>query len=105
LAPGTVNLRLGAVRRLAYDAADCGLLSSDLAAGIRQDEVVRLIEAAPNRLYRMILVLLYATGVRRTEAARIKVEDIDSQRMVTRASGDCCSCHRIRVTNMRTKMA
>ena len=66
---------------------------------------MRLIEAAPNRLYRMILVLLYATGVRRTEAARIKVEDIDSQRMVTRANGDCCSCHRIRVTNMRTKMA
>ena len=27
LAPGTVNLRLGAVRRLAYAAADCGLLS------------------------------------------------------------------------------
>ena len=26
LAPGTVNLRLGAVRRLAYEAADCGLL-------------------------------------------------------------------------------
>jgi len=25
LAPGTVNLRLGAVRRLAYEAADCGL--------------------------------------------------------------------------------
>jgi integrase len=37
---------------------------------------------ADNRLYRMILVLLYATGVRRTEAARIKVEDIDSKRMV-----------------------
>jgi hypothetical protein len=32
LAPGTVNLRLGAVRRLAYEAADSGLLSSDLAA-------------------------------------------------------------------------
>ncbi len=43
---------------------------------------MRLIEAAPNRLYRMILVLLYATGVRRTEASRIKVEDIDSKRMV-----------------------
>jgi integrase len=41
-----------------------------------------LIEAAPNRLYRMILVLLYATGVRRTEAARIRVEDIDGKRMV-----------------------
>src|SRR5918912_2274440 len=36
LAPGTVNLRLGAVRRLAYEASDCGLLSSDLAAGIRR---------------------------------------------------------------------
>ncbi len=28
LAPGTINLRLGAVRRLAYEAADCGLLSA-----------------------------------------------------------------------------
>ena len=36
LAPGTINLRLGAVRRLAYEAADCGLLSSDLAAGTRR---------------------------------------------------------------------
>ena len=36
LAPKTINLRLGAVRRLAYEAADCGLLSADLAAGIRR---------------------------------------------------------------------
>jgi hypothetical protein len=36
LAPGTINLRLGAVRRLAYEAADCGSLSADLAAGIRR---------------------------------------------------------------------
>src|SRR6516225_6010152 len=36
LAPGTINLRLGAVRRLAYEAADCDLLSADLAAGIRR---------------------------------------------------------------------
>src|SRR6201996_742961 len=36
LAPGTINLRLKAVRRLAYEAADCGLLSADLAAGIRR---------------------------------------------------------------------
>jgi integrase len=43
---------------------------------------VRLIDAAPNRLYRILLVLLYATGARRAEAARIMVEDIDSQRMV-----------------------
>jgi hypothetical protein len=34
----TINLRVAAVRSLAYDyeAADCGLLSADLAAGIRR---------------------------------------------------------------------
>jgi hypothetical protein len=36
LASGTINLRLGAVRRLGYEAADRGLLSADLAAGIRR---------------------------------------------------------------------
>jgi hypothetical protein len=36
LAPATINLRLAAVRRLAYEAADVGLLSPDLAAGIRR---------------------------------------------------------------------
>src|SRR5712692_81457 len=41
LAPGTINLRLGAVRRLACEAADCGLLSADLAAGIRRVKGVR----------------------------------------------------------------
>jgi hypothetical protein len=35
-APGTINLRLGALRRLAYEAADYGLLGADLAAGIRR---------------------------------------------------------------------
>jgi hypothetical protein len=32
----TINLRLAAVWRLAYEAADCGLLSADLAVGIRR---------------------------------------------------------------------
>jgi hypothetical protein len=41
LAPGTINLRLGAVRRLAYEAVDCGLLSSDLAAGVRRVKGVK----------------------------------------------------------------
>ena len=31
----------GAVRRLAYEAADCGLLSADLAAGIRRVKGVK----------------------------------------------------------------
>ena len=33
-APATINLRLAAVRRVAYEAADSGLLSPELAAGI-----------------------------------------------------------------------
>lgn len=36
LAPGTITGRLAAVRRLAYEAADSGLLTPDLAAGIRR---------------------------------------------------------------------
>ncbi|HMD83253.1 MAG TPA: tyrosine-type recombinase/integrase [Terriglobia bacterium] len=36
LAPGTINVRLAAVRRLAYEAADSGLLSPELAAGIQR---------------------------------------------------------------------
>ena len=41
LAPGPINLRLGAVRRLAYEAADCGLLSADSATGIRRVKASR----------------------------------------------------------------
>ena len=41
LAPGTINVRLAAVRRLAYEAADTGLLSPDLAAGIRRVKGVK----------------------------------------------------------------
>jgi site-specific recombinase XerD len=36
LAPSTINLRLGAVPRLVYEAWDCGLLNADLTAGIRR---------------------------------------------------------------------
>jgi hypothetical protein len=43
LALGTINLRLGAVRRLAYEVSDCGLLSVDLAAGIRRVRGVKKI--------------------------------------------------------------
>jgi len=40
-APATINLRLAAVRRVAYEAADVGLLSPELAAGIRRVKGVR----------------------------------------------------------------
>jgi hypothetical protein len=38
---GSQGVRLGAVRRLAYEAADCGLLSADLTAGIRRVKGVK----------------------------------------------------------------
>jgi len=50
LAPRAVNLRLGAVRRLAYEAADCGLLSADLAAGIRRVKGVEETRHSPGQL-------------------------------------------------------
>ena len=43
LSPTTINLRLAAVRRIAYEAADSGLLSPELAAGIRRVKGVRRI--------------------------------------------------------------
>jgi hypothetical protein len=43
LAPATINLRLAAVRRIAYDAAAAGLQSPELAAGIRRVKGVRRI--------------------------------------------------------------
>ena len=43
LASTTINLRLAAVRRVAYEAADSGLLSPELAAGIRRVKGVRRI--------------------------------------------------------------
>jgi len=53
LAPGTINLRLGAVRRLAHEASDSGLLSADLAAGIRRVKGVKKIGVRlGNWLYR-----------------------------------------------------
>jgi len=43
LAPATINLRLAAFRRIAYEAADAGLLSPELAASIRRVKGVRPI--------------------------------------------------------------
>jgi site-specific recombinase XerD len=93
LAPGTINLRLGAVRRLAYEAADCGLLSADLAAGIRRVTGVKKLGVrlgnwltakqaqalwqAPDREKlkgkrdRALLALLLACGLRLHELAKL----------------------------------
>ena len=92
LEPSTVEVRISALRFLykrvlrrrdfTHDDLIFPKVPEKLPLVLSQEEVARLIDAAPSRLYRMILVLLYATGLRRTEASRIKVEDIDSKRMV-----------------------
>jgi len=69
-------------RDLAFDDLPFPKQPRTLPTVLSQDEVTRLIEAAANRMHRMLLILLYATGMRRTEATLLKVSDIDSQRMV-----------------------
>lgn len=49
---------------------------------LSQEEVTRLIDSAANLSHRAMLMTLYSTGLRRSELVRLKVSDIDSQRMV-----------------------
>jgi integrase/recombinase XerD len=49
---------------------------------LSEEEVARLIESASSSYHRVILMTLYATGMRREELSRLKVTDVDSQRMV-----------------------
>ena len=101
LAPGTINLRLGAVRRLAYEAADSGLLSADLAAGIRRVKGVKKLGVrvgnwltaeqgqalwqAPNegqmkgKRDRALLAVLLACGLRRHELATLTVAHLQQR--------------------------
>jgi len=46
------------------------------------DEVARLIDAAGTLQARAILMALYSTGMRRSELVHLRIEDIDSERMV-----------------------
>jgi site-specific recombinase XerD len=97
LAPATINVRLAAVRRLAYEASDTGLLSPDLAAGIRRvrgakglgvrignwlsvDEAKALLrnsssDALRDKRDKAILAILVGCGLRRAELVALKVED------------------------------
>lgn len=49
---------------------------------LSEEEVARLIESASTSYHRVILMTLYATGLRREELCRLKLTDVDSQRMV-----------------------
>lgn len=48
------------------------------------DEVAQYLEPIDNIKHRAMIVTAYATGMRRSEVARLKVTDIDSKRMVIR---------------------
>jgi site-specific recombinase XerD len=97
LAPSTINVRLAAVRRLAYEASDTGLLSPDLAAGIRRvkgakrlgvrignwltvDQSKTLLGGPPaehlrGKRDRAILALLIGCGLRRAELVGLVTQD------------------------------
>jgi hypothetical protein len=49
---------------------------------LTQEEAVRLIDSASNLFHRAMLMTLYSTGMRRAELCHLKVEDIDSDRMI-----------------------
>jgi hypothetical protein len=51
---------------------------------LSREEVSRLIDAAGTLFRRTLLMTLHGTGMRRAELARLKVSDIDSQRMIIR---------------------
>lgn len=96
-APSTINVRLAAVRRLAYEAADSGLLSPGLAAGIRHvkgakrlgvrignwltvEQSRKLLQCLPaetvrGKRDRAILALLIGCGLRRAELVGLKTQD------------------------------
>lgn len=54
---------------------------------LSQDEVRLILSATQNLKYRAILVTIYAAGLRVREVTRLKVPDIDSQRMTIRVRG------------------
>jgi len=98
LAAATINLRLAAVRRLAYEAADSGLLSPELAAGIRRVKGVKqlgqragnwltleqahsLLDKSDGETLRndrdlAMIAILLGCGLRRSELASLRTEDI-----------------------------
>jgi len=96
LSPGTVALRLAALRffytktlKKAWSIAETPYPKKvfHLPTILSQEEVAQLIDAARTPGHRTILMTLYATGARNAELTRLKVSDIDSKRMVIHVQG------------------
>lgn len=101
LAANTINQHLAAVRRLAHEAADAGLLSPDLAAGIArvkgvkqlgqrsgnwltQDQSSTVLRRARGESLRAkrdsaMLAILFGCGLRRAELSGLETGDIQTR--------------------------
>lgn len=91
LAPATVSQYVSALRFLLVKTLRRHFLAEyipfpksrrRLPTVLSPEEVTRLIDAACNLYHRTLLMTLYSTAVRRAELCRLKVQDIDSQRMI-----------------------
>src|SRR6202790_1659843 len=91
LSPGTIEGRTAALRFLFVKTLRRPYLPDHipfpkrqrrLPSILDQQEVARLIDSAGNLMHRTMLMMLYATGLRRAELCHLKVCDIDSERMV-----------------------
>src|SRR5712692_1409931 len=96
LSPGTVAHYLSALRFFYVKTLKKGWSVAEtpypkrafhLPSILSQEEVARLIDAALTPYHRTLLMVLYATGVRRAELTHLKVSDIDSNRMVIHVQG------------------
>ena len=74
-APSTINLRLAAVRRIAYEAADSGLLSPELAAGIRRVKGVRRCMRRSSREDKDVIHSKFAVGRKLFMAGAARISD------------------------------
>jgi integrase/recombinase XerD len=66
------------------DDIPAGKQAKKLPVVMSQDEVARFLAAVDNLKHRVILTVCYATGLRISEAVRLKPDAIDSRRMVIR---------------------
>jgi integrase/recombinase XerD len=96
LSSGTVTIRLAALRffylktlKKAWSIAETPYPKRvfHLPSILSQEEVARLIDATRTPFHRILLMTLYATGVRNAELTHLKVSDIDSKRMVIHIQG------------------
>jgi len=61
--------------------------SKTLPVVLSQEEVSRILNCVHSPVYRICLITIYSCGLRRNEGARLRVEDVDSARMLLRVVG------------------